>query len=64
MTCDGVHHNLLAIFIHYKAASEAVVRWCVDCGAVVIDEDSDNRTSPGRYMSMRFPTMNYPNQKR
>jgi hypothetical protein len=43
--------------------SIVVVRWCVDCGAVVVDEDYDNRTNPGVYGAMRFPRMTYPNQR-
>ena len=35
-----------------------VVRWCNRCGAVVIDIDYDNRTSPGAVMKMRFPENN------
>lgn len=32
-----------------------VVRWCTDCGAVVIDIDFDGRTYPGRVKEMQFP---------
>jgi hypothetical protein len=31
------------------------IRWCPECGAIVIDIDSDNRTFPGRIMKMKFP---------
>ncbi len=48
--------ELEVIFTHYKAASEAVVRWCPNCGAVVVDEDYDGRTNAGAYMPMRFPS--------
>jgi hypothetical protein len=34
---------------------DAVVRWCSQCGAIVIDVDCDNRTAPGRIMKMRLP---------
>jgi hypothetical protein len=33
----------------------AVARWCPNCGAIVVDSDFDNRTSPGKYMKMRKP---------
>jgi len=32
-----------------------VVRWCRQCGAVVVDVDVDGRTKPGGIMSMIFP---------
>jgi len=32
-----------------------VVRWCPECGAVVVDIDVDNRTMPGRVMKMKWP---------
>ena len=32
-----------------------VVRWCVDCGGVVIDNDIDGKTAPGDWMAMKFP---------
>ena len=34
---------------------EEVVRWCPKCGAVVVDMDYDNRTSPGYYREIDFP---------
>lgn len=62
MKCDGVTHRLLDIFANENAISSAVVRWCADCGAVVVDEDYDGRTNPGQYVEMLFPNMTYPNQ--
>lgn len=32
-----------------------VVRWCPNCGAVVIDVEVDGRVYPGRVSGMRFP---------
>ena len=32
-----------------------VVRWCKDCGAVVIDEEYDRRIYPGEIMPMKYP---------
>lgn len=40
-----------------------VVRWCYKCGAVVVDIDHDNRTSPGAVMKMKFPENNYDKSK-
>ncbi len=34
---------------------ETVVRWCTDCGSVVIDTDYDGRTQPGAILPMRTP---------
>ncbi len=48
-------NSLLALYRHGGAASDAVVRWCQRCGAVVIDEDYDGRLNPGAYMQMTFP---------
>lgn len=53
--CNGSEHRLIVIWRETGAASDAVVRWCQDCGAVVVDEDYDGRTHAGRYMAMRFP---------
>jgi len=39
----------------YRVEIDAVVRWCPICGAVVVDEDCDNRIAPGAIMKMRFP---------
>lgn len=55
--CDGHKHNLKVI-VEYAITSHdsKVVRWCADCGAVVIDRDYDGRTNPGAVMSMQFPS--------
>lgn len=34
---------------------DEVVRWCPKCGAVVVDMDYDNRTSPGYYKKIEYP---------
>lgn len=34
---------------------EGVVRWCPNCGAIVIDIDYDGRTNSGGIMKMDFP---------
>lgn len=31
-----------------------VVRWCRNCGGIVVDVDVDGRTQPGGAMSMQF----------
>ncbi len=37
--------------------AKGVVRWCCDCGAVVVDVDVDGRTHPGGDAAMRFPAL-------
>lgn len=56
--CKSGKHNLIEIF---RARGDifgdvdAVVRWCAYCGAVVIDEEFDNRLNPGSILKMQFP---------
>lgn len=53
--CDGSKHNLKVIYVDNCINSERVVRWCADCGAIVVDVDVDGRTYPGLVMKMKFP---------
>lgn len=34
---------------------DRVVRWCINCGAVVVDNDVNGKTSPGDWAAMRLP---------
>lgn len=34
-----------------------VVRWCPECGAIVVDMDSDNRTYAGYYKTLQYPNI-------
>lgn len=34
-----------------------VVRWCPECGAIVVDCDMDGRTMPGYYLKLRYPNI-------
>ena len=36
-----------------------VVRWCPECGAVVVDLDYDGRTKPGYYKKLQYPNIVY-----
>lgn len=36
---------------------EKVVRWCPECGAVVVDMDYDNRTYAGYYNKLQYPNI-------
>ena len=54
--CDGSFHNLIKI-VEYDVTTmdSKVVRWCMDCGAVVVDRDYDGRTNPAAIVKMKFP---------
>jgi uncharacterized radical SAM superfamily protein len=42
--CDRIHHNLKTIYTADVGWNEDhVVKWCVECGVVVVDLESDNR---------------------
>lgn len=57
--CKAGKHNLIVIYSHARAYFESpTVRWCENCGAVVVDMDVDGRTFAGNIMPMRFPTNN------
>lgn len=55
--CENGNHNLITILSVDNSApdEETVVRWCRDCGAIVVDIDYDNRRFAGRVMNMKFP---------
>ena len=36
---------------------EKVVRWCPECGAIVVDCDYDNRTYAGYYNKLQYPNI-------
>lgn len=55
-TCQGTH-ELDAIYRHGSEMEETVVRWCVRCGAIVVDVDVDGRTAPGQGTPMRLPAL-------
>jgi hypothetical protein len=42
--------------------TRTVIKWCSTCGAVVIDEECDDRVYIGRVMKMQFPK-NFNNDK-
>lgn len=52
----STQHDLTRIFSKLNDYDEElVVRWCRQCGAVVIDIDLDDRTMPGAIAHMRVP---------
>lgn len=34
-----------------------IVRWCPECGSIVVDLDIDNRTYPGYYQKIIYPNI-------
>lgn len=56
--CNGGSHSLVIIMTKPAGYDcDKVVRWCEYCGAVVVDLDTDNRTSPGHFRPMQFPKL-------
>lgn len=54
--CRGGWHNLREIMrVHQGHDIDEVVRWCQNCGAIVIDGEHDGRVYNGKVMPMRFP---------
>lgn len=54
--CKKNGHALQVIYVDARdPMSETVVRWCKNCGGVVVDTDFDGRTNPGAIMKMQFP---------
>ncbi len=52
----GSNHDLVEIHRSgYENHEQEVVRWCKDCGAVVVDGEYDNRVYPGKIMPMIVP---------
>jgi hypothetical protein len=51
-------HDLIEIYSEcIDSQTEAVVRWCYNCGAIVVDADCDNRISPGYYRKIQIPEL-------
>ena len=52
--CKDKQHPLEELYSFSGSYDEEiVVRWCPECGAVVIDLDTDGRVNPGARMKMR-----------
>lgn len=55
--CKLGNHNLEVIQRRNLGYDEIhVVRWCSNCGAVVIDGEYDGRTFPGKIMALKQPS--------
>lgn len=54
--CSNGSHSLTVIHHDHGLCSDAVVRWCEYCGAVVVDHETIlGEVTPGGIRSMRFP---------
>ena len=57
--CKDGKHSLIVIYsVDAGWNEEHIVRWCENCGSIVVDRESDNRNF-GRVMKMRFPAIIY-----
>lgn len=50
-------HPLKVIYTDSDGFADITIRWCPECGAVVIDNDVDGRTYPGKVMPMKLPRL-------
>ena len=57
MACKNGEHKLKVIYWHssLRGNEEPTVRWCGNCGAVVVDVDFDGRTNAGAIREMELP---------
>lgn len=57
--CDGKNHKLEEIIRARTPTADVynVVRWCKDCGGIVVDEEVDGRTYAGKWQNMKFPSL-------
>lgn len=53
--CEEGLHPLYEISRTSDGFVDKVIRWCPDCGAIVIDMECDGRIYPGRYKKMQLP---------
>ena len=54
--CKKGNHKFAEIYSKETGPStREVVRWCVECGSVVVDADCDGRTNPGHIMNLKSP---------
>ena len=54
--CKAGNHSLVEIYKIYRGQDEVeVVRWCKECGSIVVDIDCDGRTYPGAIAKMKIP---------
>lgn len=54
--CIKGNHDLIEVHrVYYLYNEDHVVRWCRECGSVVVDIEVDGRTMAGGIMEMKAP---------
>ncbi len=48
---------MIEIYRDGPPMEETVVRWCKECGAIIVDLDCGGRVYPGRITSMTWPNI-------
>ena len=54
--CKEGLHPLKEISRTSDGFTDKVIRWCPNCGAIVVDMECDGRVYAGRYQKMLLPT--------
>lgn len=54
---EGLHPFVKISSTTVGEDEEEVVRWCPECGAIVVDHDIDGRTIPGYYKKITYPNI-------
>lgn len=55
--CKEGLHPLKEIMRTSNGFVDQVVRWCPDCGAIVVDVDCDGRVYAGNCIKMKLPKL-------
>lgn len=55
--CKKGNHRLDIVYSSGGDQERHVVRWCRNCGSLVIDVDFDGRTNPGAIMGLVSPAI-------
>ena len=55
--CKTGIHPFIKIASFPFGMSDKVVRWCPECGAVVVKADYDNGTNAGYYKELQYPNI-------
>lgn len=55
MFCKNGNHSLVEILRKpLPFETDEVAKWCPNCGAIVVDIESDHRVYPGQKLKMQF----------
>lgn len=53
----GLHPFVTISSVDINLFEEKVIRWCPECGAIVVDMEVDGRLYPGHYKKIRYPNI-------